>query len=163
MALSMRSIIKTYSVRLHMEDSLRNSILLLWQLLMEMLLLFIEPTWPLDGVSKFLHKVEFQLTKLQENLFINCGGVCNFHFWRVLPQFMCKIWWFFPNSKRKKKTMTFPKNSPSGKHQICIFRSLKNLFSDFIKIEILFHKYSRNCVIHTYSSHAKKPIWSHLK
>lgn len=64
MALSMRSIIKTYSVRLHMEDSLRNSILLLWQLLMEMLFLFIEPTWPLDGVSRFLHKVEFQLTKL---------------------------------------------------------------------------------------------------
>ena len=35
--LGIRSTIKTYSVRLHMEDSLRTQMLLLWQLQIEML------------------------------------------------------------------------------------------------------------------------------
>ena len=35
MAFGRRSIIKTYSVRLHMEDSLRRQMLLLWPLLIE--------------------------------------------------------------------------------------------------------------------------------
>ena len=54
-ALGRRSIIKTYSVRLHMEDSFRTQILLPWQLLVDMLGLFFEATWLLDGVSRFLH------------------------------------------------------------------------------------------------------------
>ena len=45
--LGRRSIIQTYSVRLHMEDSFRTYPLLLWQLLIEMLGF-------LDGVSRFL-------------------------------------------------------------------------------------------------------------
>ena len=54
-ALGIRSLIKTYSVRLHMEDSFRTQMLLPWQLLIEMLALFFEPTWLLDGVSRFLY------------------------------------------------------------------------------------------------------------
>ena len=43
-ALGIRSLIKTYSVRLHMEDSFRTQMLLLWQLPIEMPVLFFEPT-----------------------------------------------------------------------------------------------------------------------
>jgi len=43
-ALGRRSIMKTYSVRVHMEDSFRTEKLSLWQLLMETLDLFFEPT-----------------------------------------------------------------------------------------------------------------------
>ena len=35
--------------------------------------------------------LEFQLTKLKENLCINFGGICNFRFRRVLHLCMCKI------------------------------------------------------------------------
>ena len=49
-ALGRRSIIKTYSVRLHVDDSFRNLMLLLWQLLIELLGLFFEPTQLLDDV-----------------------------------------------------------------------------------------------------------------
>ena len=52
-ALSRRSITKTCSVRLHLEDSFRTQMLLLWQLLIEMLCLFLEPTWFLDDVLGF--------------------------------------------------------------------------------------------------------------
>ena len=65
---------------------------------------------------------------------------------------------FFPNSERKKKTIHASikkKKSPSGTHQIRIFTSLKNLFSDVIKIEILFHKFWRICAIFTYSLRVK--------
>ena len=44
MAHGRRSIIKTYSFRLHIEDSIRTLMLLLWQLLIEMLGLFCEST-----------------------------------------------------------------------------------------------------------------------
>ena len=50
-----RPIIKTYSMRLHVEDSFINQMLLLWPLLIEMLGLFFEPTWLLDDVFRFLH------------------------------------------------------------------------------------------------------------
>lgn len=43
-ALGRRSIIKTYSLGLRLEDSFRTLMLLLWQLLIEMLGLFFEPT-----------------------------------------------------------------------------------------------------------------------
>ena len=52
-ALGRRSITKTCSVRLHLEDSFRTQMLLLWQLLIEMLCLFLEPTWFLDDVLGF--------------------------------------------------------------------------------------------------------------
>ena len=64
------------------EDFFRTQMSLLWQLLIEMLSLFFEPTWLLDGVLSFLI-VEFsflQGTRLQENLYMNVGGICNFHF-----------------------------------------------------------------------------------
>ena len=53
-ALGRRSIITSYSVRLHI-DSFRTLMLFLWQLLIETLGLFCESYWLLDGVSRFLH------------------------------------------------------------------------------------------------------------
>ena len=61
---------------------------LLWQLLIEMLSLFFEPTRLLGGVSWCLHgefslffgEAEFQLAKVQENLYIIFGGIRNFRF-----------------------------------------------------------------------------------
>jgi len=50
--LGWRSIIKTCSVELHMEDPFRTQMLLIWQVLSEMLGLFFELTWLLDGVSR---------------------------------------------------------------------------------------------------------------
>jgi len=43
-AVGIKSIIKTYSVRLHMEDSFRTQMSLLWQLLIEILGLLFEPS-----------------------------------------------------------------------------------------------------------------------
>ena len=43
-ALGWRSMMTSYSVRLHIEDSLRTLMLFLWQLLIEMLGLFCEST-----------------------------------------------------------------------------------------------------------------------
>ena len=60
-ALVIRSIIKTYSGRLHMEDSFRSEM----QLLIEILSLFYEPTLLLDGVSRFLHG-EFSFFQVKE-------------------------------------------------------------------------------------------------
>ena len=43
-ALGIRSVIKSYSVRLHMENAFRSLLLLPWQLLIEMLGLLFEPS-----------------------------------------------------------------------------------------------------------------------
>ena len=58
-ALGRSSKIKPYSVRLQMEDSFTSQMLLLWQLLLEMLGLFSEPTLLLDGVSIGFYTVNF--------------------------------------------------------------------------------------------------------
>ena len=61
-ALDIRSIIKTYSGRLHMEDSFRSQM----QLLIGILSLFYEPILLLDGVSRFLHG-EFSFFQVKES------------------------------------------------------------------------------------------------
>ena len=53
-ALGIRSI-KPNSIRLHIEDPFITQMPLIWQLLIEIFALSFEPTWLLDGISRFLH------------------------------------------------------------------------------------------------------------
>ena len=78
------------------KDFFRTQMLLLWQLLIEMFHLFFEPTRSTFrfflGLGFSFYTVNFlsfrgnrvniqvQLTKLQENLYINFGGIGNFSF-----------------------------------------------------------------------------------
>ena len=102
--------------------------------------------------------MEFQLTKVQEHLHINFAGIRNFRFWRVLHKCMCKIWWYFPNSKGKKRAIHVPivkKSQRLERAQYAFSDQSKTLvFSGVMKIEVRF-KYSRAYAIRTYSSRAK--------
>ena len=118
---------------------------LLWQLQTEMLSFFFEPNRLLDVVSSFLQgegflagcgfwgkeetSAEFQLAKLQENLYIIAGGIRNFRFWRLLYECMHEIWWFFFLTARERKILSicqFPKNLPPGTRSIGVLRTLNN-------------------------------------
>ena len=96
--------------------------------------------------------MEFQVTKLQENLYLNFGGI--FVLARITLM-SCKIWWFFLTEKAYP-CANCPKNHRLERAQCAFSDQSKTLvFSDVIKIEILF-KYSRALATRTYSSRAKK-------
>ena len=148
--------------------------LLLSQLLIEMLGLFFEPTWLLDGVSRFLHS-EFSLFWGKQNKhpmsfnWRNYKKICT----KILEEitifvfdtyyiYVCvKFDDFFANSKRNKKPIHVPifKKIHRLEHTQYAFldHSKTLVFSDIIKIEILF-KYSCTRAIRTYSSCTKKTI-----
>ena len=132
MAFGRRSIIKTYSVRLHMEDSFRRQMLLLWPLLVENLPDF-------KTVFLVFYTVNFLCFRGNRvNMKGASTGKCVHKFWRN-SQFLfltrttlirVKFDYFFSINDRKKKPIHVPivkkKKSPSGKCAICDFRSLKN-------------------------------------
>ena len=114
--LGIRSIIKTYSVRLHTKDCFRTQMLLLWQLWIEMLgfwtvfLAFVAANFLcFRGNRVNIHGVPTDkatrksVHKFWRNL--------QFPFWRVnyTNDCMCKISWFSPiNSERKKNPIHVP-------------------------------------------------------
>ena len=114
--LAVRSILKPNSIRLRKEDCFITQMSLLQQLLIEMLGLFLEPTWLLDSYPRFLHTVKFLCFRVN---WVNIPGVSTdkatrkslhklwrnlqFSFLSHITLMLRKIWWFFRNSKRKKK------------------------------------------------------------
>ena len=98
---------------------------LLWQLQTEMLSFFFEPNRLLDVVSSFLQgegflagcgfwgkeetSAEFQLAKLQENMYIIFGGISQFSFLTlIIWMYAWNLMIFFPNSKGKKNPIHMP-------------------------------------------------------
>ena len=135
-ALGWRSIIKSYSVRLHIEDFSRTLMLLLWQLLIEMLC---SSNW--RSYKKICKRI------LEEFAIF------------VFDAYYINVSVSFHNSERKKSPIHVPiidKIHRLESAQCAFLDHSKTLgFSD--KIEILF-KYLCARTICTYSSHAKKAI-----
>ena len=135
MAFGRRSIMKTYSVRLHMENSFRRQMLLPWPLLIENL--------P-DFKTVFLVFYTVNFLCFRENR-VNMKGAstgkatrkCVHKFWRN-SQFpfltrttliRVKFDDFFLSTREIKSFSMYQlskKKLPSGKRAICVFRSLKN-------------------------------------
>ena len=149
--------------------------LLLWQLLIEMLGLFYEPTWLLDGVSRFLHG-EFSLfwgkqSKSPRSFnWQSHKKICTYIYEEfaifVFEAYYTNVWVefddFFGNSERKTKPIHIPIAKKSHRLERAQYKILDHVTSHHSfkwrdQIEILF-KYSPARAIPTYSSRAKKTI-----